>query len=57
MPRKVRQLKADLGKAGYRLMPRRGKGIHTVWEHPMFPGKSVTVSGQDGADARPYQEE
>jgi predicted RNA binding protein YcfA (HicA-like mRNA interferase family) len=57
MPRKVRQLKADLRKAGFRIIPKRGKGSHIVWEHPAFPGRAVTVSGRDGADAKPYQED
>ncbi len=53
MPKKVRELKALLGKAGFRW--RSGKGSHTVWEHPLAD-KSVTLSGKDGADAHRYQE-
>jgi predicted RNA binding protein YcfA (HicA-like mRNA interferase family) len=53
MPKKVRELKAILRKAGFRWRP--GKGSHTVWEHPLAD-KSVTLSGNDGQDARPYQE-
>lgn len=34
----------------------RGKGSHEVWEHPAVASASVTLSGRDGADARPYQE-
>lgn len=34
----------------------RGKGSHEVWEHPAVTIASVTLSGRDGADARPYQE-
>ena len=55
MPRKVRQLKADLKKAGFVELPERGKGSHTVWEHPLMP-KPVVISGHDGDDAQPYQE-
>jgi predicted RNA binding protein YcfA (HicA-like mRNA interferase family) len=54
MPRKIRQLKADLRKAGFTWRP--GKGSHTVWTHPLLPGDAVTVSGSDGDDAQPYQE-
>lgn len=54
MPRKVRQLKADLSKAGFSWRP--GKGIHTVWWHSLIPTIEVTVSGQDGDDAQRYQE-
>ena len=50
MPPKVRQLKATLSKAGFFTRP--GKGSHTVWYHPGFP---VTISGNDGRDAQPYQ--
>ncbi len=54
MPRKVRELKSDLQRAGFRVRP--GKGSHTVWEHPLIPEYPVTVSGHDGGDAERYQE-
>jgi len=53
MPRKVRELVADLQKAGFSLMP--GKGSHRKFKHPKFPG-AVTLSGKAGDDAKPYQE-
>lgn len=53
MPKKIRELKAMLKKAGFRWRP--GKGSHTNWEHPLA-SKPVTLSGNDGRDARPYQE-
>jgi predicted RNA binding protein YcfA (HicA-like mRNA interferase family) len=53
MPRKVRQLKADLRKAGCVWRP--GKGSHTVWGHPLVPD-TITLAGKDGDDARDYQE-
>ena len=56
MPRKIRELKADLRKAGYRQIPGRGKGSHTWWEHPKVPNYPVDLAGQDGDDAKPYQE-
>jgi predicted RNA binding protein YcfA (HicA-like mRNA interferase family) len=53
MPKKVRELKAMLRKAGFRWRP--GKGSHTIWEHPLAD-ESVTMSGADGQDAHRYQE-
>ena len=53
MPRKIRELKAMLRKAGFRWRP--GKGSHEIWEHPLA-NKAVTLSGNDGWDARRYQE-
>lgn len=53
MPPKVRQLKSKLQKAGFTI--RSGKGSHTVWHHPDKPEITVTLSGQDGKDAKPYQ--
>lgn len=55
MPRKIRQLKADLRRAGYHEAKKRGKGSHSVWRHPLVPD-AVNLSGHDGADARDYQE-
>ena len=55
MPRKIRELKADLRKAGF--ISRTAKGSHTFWRHPLLPGERVTVSGKDGADAKTYQED
>jgi predicted RNA binding protein YcfA (HicA-like mRNA interferase family) len=53
MPKKIRELKAMLRKAGFYWRP--GKGSHLVWEHPNLPDR-LTLSGNDGDDARPYQE-
>jgi len=52
MPRKIRQLIADLERAGF--ADRGGKGSHRNFEHPK--GGRVTVSGNPGHDAKPYQE-
>jgi predicted RNA binding protein YcfA (HicA-like mRNA interferase family) len=54
MPRKIRQLKADLQKAGFVWRP--GKGSHTVWTHPLLPADEVTLAGHDGDDVQHYQE-
>ncbi len=55
MPQKIRQLKASLQKAGFVLLKKRGKGSHTIWEHPLVP-HVVIISGKDGDDADRYQE-
>ncbi len=53
MPKKIRELKAMLLKAGFYSQP--GKGSHTVWWHPALSTK-LTLSGGNGDDAEPYQE-
>lgn len=52
MPRKVRQLLAELEKAGF--VNRGGKGSHRNFTHPL--GLRVTISGGAGDDAKHYQE-
>jgi predicted RNA binding protein YcfA (HicA-like mRNA interferase family) len=52
MPRKVRQLIADLERAGF--VNRGGKGSHRNFTHPS--GLRLTVSGGAGDDAKAYQE-
>ena len=52
MPRKVRQLIADLTRAGF--IDRGGKGSHRNFTHPK--GVRVTLSGGPGDDAKHYQE-
>jgi predicted RNA binding protein YcfA (HicA-like mRNA interferase family) len=56
MPRKVRELKANLRRAGFLEVRGRGKGSHSFWRHPTYPDLRVTLSGQDGQDVRDYQE-
>ncbi|MDJ0660964.1 MAG: type II toxin-antitoxin system HicA family toxin [Crocosphaera sp.] len=53
MPKKIRELKSMLLKAGFNY--RSGKGSHTVWSHPLLT-YSLTLSGKDSADADRYQE-
>ena len=52
MPRKVRDLIRDLTKAG--LVDRGGKGKHRNFKHGR--GMKITISGNLGDDAKPYQE-
>ncbi|HVC80729.1 MAG TPA: type II toxin-antitoxin system HicA family toxin [Chloroflexota bacterium] len=55
MPRKIRELKADLRRAGFARLTGQGKGSHEKWKHDRLPDP-VLLSGHDGDDARPYQE-
>jgi predicted RNA binding protein YcfA (HicA-like mRNA interferase family) len=53
MPRKIRELIAELKRADFILD--RQKGSHRQFKHPKLRGV-VTVSGNEGADAQRYQE-
>ena len=53
MPPKIRELIADLERAGFE--NRGGKGSHRNYVHPKRE-KPVTISGNPGHDAKPYQE-
>lgn len=52
MPTKINGLIRKLENAGF--INHGGKGSHRNFEHPK--GMRVTVSGQPGDDAKPYQE-
>ena len=54
MPRKLRELRADLRRAGF--VQDHQTGSHQIWKHETFPGIVVNVAGSDGDDAKPYQE-
>jgi predicted RNA binding protein YcfA (HicA-like mRNA interferase family) len=51
MPKKIRELIRELKMAGF--IDRGGKGSHRSFMHPS--GVALTVSGQLGDDAKPYQ--
>lgn len=53
MPRKIRQLIADLEAAGF--VNRGGKGSHRNFSHPKVLAP-VTISGKLGDDAKQYLE-
>ena len=53
MPRKIKQLIADLEKAGF--VNRGGKGSHRNFVHSKLT-KPVTISGKLNDDAKQYQE-
>ena len=42
-------------KAGFVLLPKRGKGSHSIFRHPLR-SEDVKLSGKDGKDAKSYQE-
>ncbi len=52
MPRKIRELIRYLRRAGF--VDRGGKGSHRNFKHPR--GARITISGNPGDDAKPYQE-
>lgn len=54
MPKKIRELKSMLKKAGF--VYRSAKGSHTRWYHPLLPEDPITISGKDGDDAKTYLE-
>lgn len=55
MPKKIRELKQILSKAGFSY--RQGKGSHTIWSHPLLPDEPITIAGKDGDDAKAYLEQ
>jgi hypothetical protein len=38
------------------LLRKRGKGDHVMYAHPAVAGTTITLDGQPGDDAKPYQE-
>ena len=55
MPRKIRELKAQIARAGFAYLPKRGKGSHERWRHPLLRA-TLTISGKDGDDVPLYLE-
>lgn len=54
MPKKIRELKAALRKAGFECV--RVQGSHERWIHLALPELPITLAGKDGKDAKPYLE-
>ncbi len=52
MPKKIRELEAELQRAGFAWSA--GKGSHRKWRHPT--GSLAILSGKAGDDAKRYQE-
>ncbi len=55
MPRKIRELKAQLTREGFIYLPKRGKGSHERWRHSLLR-KTMTIPGKDGDDVPFYLE-
>ncbi len=53
MPKKIRELKSLLRKAGFTYQP--AKGSHTKWKHSKL-SKAIIIAGKDGDDAKAYLE-
>jgi predicted RNA binding protein YcfA (HicA-like mRNA interferase family) len=53
MPRKIRELKSLLRKAGFVEKP--AKGSHSKWIHPILP-QAIVIAGKNGSDAKLYLE-
>ncbi|MFB2837141.1 type II toxin-antitoxin system HicA family toxin [Floridanema evergladense] len=48
-------MKAQIAREGFVYLPKRGKGSHERWRHPLI-GKTLTISGKDGDDVPLYLE-
>ena len=55
MPRKIREFKAEIAREGFVYLPKRGKGSHERWRHPLLR-KTLTIPGKDGDDVPLYLE-
>jgi predicted RNA binding protein YcfA (HicA-like mRNA interferase family) len=55
MPRKIREFKGQVIHEGFIYLPKRGKGSHERWRHPLLM-KTLTISGKDGDDVPIYLE-
>ena len=53
-PRKIGELVADLLANGFAELGNGGKGSHRTFAHDRYRG-ALTLSGQSGDDAKPYQ--
>ncbi|MDY6897758.1 MAG: type II toxin-antitoxin system HicA family toxin [Cyanobacteriota bacterium] len=53
MPKKIRELKSLLRKAGFTYKP--AKGSHSKWKHPKL-SKAIIIAGKEGDDAKAYLE-
>ncbi len=55
MPRKIRELKAQISQEGFVQLSKRGKGSHERWKHPRLK-RSMTIPGKNGSDVPRYLE-
>ncbi|MEL6353474.1 MAG: type II toxin-antitoxin system HicA family toxin [Cyanobacteria bacterium J06627_28] len=54
MPKKIRELKQALKKAGF--VCKRTRGSHERWIHPQLPELPITLAGKNSQDAKRYLE-
>lgn len=54
MPKKIRELKEILRRAGFTNKP--AKGSHEKWKHFQL-AQTIIIAGKDGSDSKPYLEE
>ena len=55
MPRKIREFKAQIAREGFIYLPKRGKGSHERWQHPLIKN-NLTIPGKDDDDVPIYLE-
>lgn len=55
MVRKVREFKRELVALGFIKLPKRGKGDHEMWRHPVAR-ITIEIDGQDSDDIHHYNE-
>ncbi|WP_366048847.1 type II toxin-antitoxin system HicA family toxin [Microcoleus sp. PH2017_11_PCY_U_A] len=48
-------MKVEIARKGFVYLPKRGKGSHERWRHPLLK-KTLTISGKDGDDVPLYLE-
>lgn len=48
-------MKAPIAREGFIYLPKRGKGSHKRWRHPLLR-KTLTILGKDGDDVPFYLE-
>ncbi|WP_346732940.1 type II toxin-antitoxin system HicA family toxin [Planktothrix agardhii] len=48
-------MKAQILREGFIYLPKRGKGSHQRWRHPLLR-KTLTIPGKDGDDVPLYLE-
>ncbi|WP_287526553.1 type II toxin-antitoxin system HicA family toxin [Okeania sp. SIO2C2] len=55
MPRKIRELKAQIAREGFVYLPKRGKGSQERWKHPLLK-KTLTIPEKDAGNVPLYRE-
>lgn len=50
MPRKIRELRAEAKREGFRLLPKRGNGSHTIWKYVRTHGDTYEEAAHHGKE-------